>query len=221
MIRRVYEQAAQSSADRIVVATDNERIRDEVQQFGGEAVMTAQDHVSGTDRIHEAAHRLELTPDDVVVNVQGDEPLIPPAVIDRVAALVCADIPMATLCEPISDRDDVFNPNIVKVVRDQYDVALYFSRAPIPWDRTAFDSDGELVAGKWFRHLGIYAYSVSLLDHFVSWPVAEVERTESLEQLRVLANGEKIRVEVSAEAMPPGIDTPEDVARTLAVLESE
>lgn len=218
MIRRVYEQAAKSAAARVVVATDDERIEREVHGFGGQVVMTDKSHVSGTDRIHEAAHVLDLGPGEVVVNVQGDEPLIPPVVINRVAALISEETPMATLCELITDRDDVFNPNIVKVVRDRQDIALYFSRAPVPWDRQVFGSDDVIEKGGWFRHLGIYAYTVSLLDAFVSWPVAELEKTESLEQLRVLANGEKIRVEETAEAMPPGIDTPEDVARTLDAL---
>ena len=218
MIQRVFEQASQSSASRVVVATDDERIVSEVERFGGEAVMTDPGHVSGTDRIHEAAGMLDLDADDVVVNVQGDEPLIPPAVIDRVASLIEDDIRMATLCERITDREDVFNPNIVKVVRDQQDIALYFSRAPVPWDRERFPESNELSQVGWFRHLGIYSYTVSLLADFVGWAPAQLELTESLEQLRVLANGEKIRVEETAESMPPGIDSPEDVERTLDAL---
>ncbi len=218
MIQRVFEQASQSSASRVVVATDDERIVSEVERFGGEAVMTDPGHASGTDRIHEAAGMLDLDADDVVVNVQGDEPLIPPAVIDRVASLIGDEVRMATLCERITHREDVFNPNIVKVVRDQQDIALYFSRAPVPWDRERFPESNELSQVGWFRHLGIYSYTVSLLDDFVGWTPAQLELTESLEQLRVLANGEKIRVEETAESMPPGIDSPEDVERTLDAL---
>ena len=218
MIQRVYEQATQSKARSVVVATDDDRILDEVDRFGGIGIMTAREHVSGTDRIHEAVMKLGLPADDVVVNVQGDEPLIPPAVIDRVASLISEDVRMATLCEPIAERDDVFNPDIVKLVRDKNDVALYFSRAPIPWHRDQFMSEQALSGSGWYRHLGIYAYSVSLLEAFVNWEPAILELTESLEQLRALANGEKIRVIESGESMPPGIDTPEDVARTLAAL---
>jgi len=218
MIQRVFEQASSSSAKRVVVATDDDRIIEEVRRFGGEAVMTDSAHVSGTDRIHEATKKLGLASDEVVVNVQGDEPLIPPSVIDRVADLMRGDVRMASLCEAITDRDDVFNPNIVKVVRDQDDIALYFSRAPIPWDRDRFGGEDKIPPAGWYRHLGIYAYTVSLLESFVSWPPAELEMTESLEQLRVLANGEKIRVEETRESMPPGIDAPEDVARTLEIL---
>lgn len=218
MIHRVYDQASQSSASRVVVATDDARILDEVQGFGGEAVITESSHVSGTDRIHEAVTRLGLGSDEVVVNVQGDEPLIPPSVIDRVSGLIGGDVRMATLCEVIESRDDVFDPNIVKVVRDLQNNALYFSRAPVPWDRDRFNDNVALPVKGWYRHLGIYSYSVSLLDAFVSWPAASIEETESLEQLRVLANGEKIRVEEIGESMPPGIDTPDDVLRTLEAL---
>lgn len=221
MIQRVFEQASSSSAKRVVVATDDDRILEEVRRFGGEAVMTDSAHVSGTDRIHEAAKNLGLGSGEVVVNVQGDEPLIEPSVINRVAVLVAGDVRMATLCEAITRRDDVFNPNIVKVVRDEHDIAMYFSRAPIPWDRDCFSGEDEIPPVGWYRHLGIYAYTVSLLESFVSWPPADVEITESLEQLRVLANGEKIRVEETRESMPPGIDTPEDVARTLEALEGK
>ncbi len=218
MIHRVYDQASQSSASRVVVATDDARILDEVQGFGGEAVITESSRVSGTDRIHEAVTRLGLGSDEVVVNVQGDEPLIPPSVIDRVSGLIGGDVRMATLCEVIESRDDVFDPNIVKVVRDLQNNALYFSRAPVPWDRDRFNDNVALPVKGWYRHLGIYSYSVSLLDAFVSWPAASIEETESLEQLRVLANGEKIRVEEIGESMPPGIDTPDDVLRTLEAL---
>ena len=218
MIQRVYEQAARSSAHQVLVACDDDRILDEVNRFGGTGVMTDSGHESGTDRIHEAVMKLGLASDEVVVNVQGDEPLIPPAVIDQVASLVDEDVRMATLCEPLVQRDDIFDPNIVKVVRDRDDLALYFSRAPIPWHRDSFMSEASLPGTGWHRHLGIYGYSVSLLEAFVNWETTRLERTENLEQLRALENGEKIRVRESGASIPPGIDTPEDVARTLAVL---
>ena len=223
MIRRVYEQAGKSGAEAVFVATDNERIAKEVRSFNGNVVMTASDHATGTDRIHEAVKNAGLSEEQIVVNVQGDEPLIPPSVIDQVAGAISGDIKMATLKERITESRDVFDPNIVKVVADALDNALYFSRAPVPWSRDSFSGNVAALPDSqlWYRHLGIYAYTVSLLDHYVNWPPAALELEESLEQLRVLANGEKIRVLTSMDTMPPGIDVPEDVNRTLKYLEEQ
>jgi 3-deoxy-manno-octulosonate cytidylyltransferase (CMP-KDO synthetase) len=222
MIRRVCEQAEKSGAEEVYVATDDKRIADEVTSFGGKVVMTSSDHATGTDRIHEAVKTAGLSAEQIVVNVQGDEPLIPPVVIDQVASAVSDHIEMATLKEPITESGDVFDPNIVKVVVDASDNALYFSRACVPWSREQFAEPDPILPDSqlWFRHLGIYAYTVSLLDRFVSWPIAPLETEESLEQLRVLFNGEKIKVLTSGETMPPGIDVPSDVDRTLKFLES-
>lgn len=223
MIQRVYEQAQKSRADAVYVATDDERIREAVQAFGGEAIMTRAYHETGTDRIREATSAVGLAADDIVVNVQGDEPLMPSQAINQVALGIDGQVRMSTLKEPLMDMTDVMNPNVVKVVVDADDVALYFSRAPVPWSRDDFGDEnlGTLPAAAWFRHLGVYAYTVGMLEHYVSWPASQLEQLEKLEQLRVLANGEKIRVLTCDAEIPPGIDVPEDVPRTLARLGAE
>ena len=218
MIRRVYEQASNSDADGVYVATDDDRIAGEVESFGGRVVMTRRDHPSGTDRIFVAASRIGLGDDDIIVNVQGDEPLIPPSVINKVAEMIDSNVQMSTLCELIIDPKEVFDPNVVKVVSDTHGIALYFSRAPSPWSRDHFGS-GSIPKGiSWYRHLGIYAYTAAMLARFVSWDPAPMEQAEKLEQLRALSNGEKIKIAVSPDKIPPGIDVPGDVERTLKVL---
>ena len=218
MIRRVYEQASSSDADAVYVATDDVRIADEVKRFGGRVVMTSPDHSTGTDRIFEATSLIGIADDDIVVNVQGDEPLIPPAVINKVAEMIDSDAQMSTLCELIVDPKEVFDPNVVKVVADTNGIALYFSRAPIPWSRDHFGSSSIPVGVNWYRHLGIYAYTAAMLARFVTWDPAPLEEAEKLEQLRALSNGEKIKIAISPDKIPPGIDVPEDVERTLKVL---
>ncbi len=220
MLQRVYERACESSAERVVIATDDERIAHAAQGFGAEALMTSADHVSGTDRIEEVSRLLELSAAAIVVNVQGDEPMIPALVIDQVAANLAGhpEAGIATLCEPITSGEDVFNPNIVKVVSDARGFALYFSRAPIPWDRDGFTGQ-ETAPPEARRHLGIYAYRVSLLRDFVSWPPAPLEQRESLEQLRAMANGARIHVAEAVATVPPGVDTQADLDRVRSILE--
>ncbi|MEE4250139.1 MAG: 3-deoxy-manno-octulosonate cytidylyltransferase [Alcanivoracaceae bacterium] len=221
MVIRVMQRARQSAATSVCVATDDVRVYEIVREHGGDALMTREDHVSGTDRLQEVAQKLGLADDHIIVNVQGDEPLIPPAVIDQVAHNLAAHAScgIATLCEPIERREDLFNPNIVKVVADERGQALYFSRAPIPWHRDAFAEPGEdLPAGQWWRHIGVYAYRVGFLKQFVSWPPARLELTESLEQLRAMANGIAIHVAPACEAVPGGVDTEEDLQRMRTLL---
>jgi 3-deoxy-manno-octulosonate cytidylyltransferase (CMP-KDO synthetase) len=223
MVQYVYQRACQSDAERVVVATDDERIASAVAGFGGEAVMTAADHPSGTDRIEEVSRLLGMGEDALVVNVQGDEPLIPPAVINQVAANLAAQptAGIATLCEPVTANGDFFNPNIVKVVADDAGFALYFSRAPIPWDRDGFakgTATAPVPPGA-RRHLGIYAYRVSLLRRFVCWQPAALEQTESLEQLRAMANGARIHVADAVATVPPGVDTAADLEVVRAIIE--
>ena len=222
MVLRVVEQALRSAAEDVVVATDDERVAAAVEGSEALAVMTRADHPTGSDRVMEAARALGWSGDDVVVNVQGDEPLIPPAVIDQVAALLEAqagDCPVATLCERIERTADVFDPNVVKVVADQRGRALYFSRAPIPWAREAFaDGRPRNVAGHWWRHIGIYAFRVSALEAFVAWPPSALEEVEVLEQLRLLEHGVGIAVAEAEAAVPGGVDTPADVERVLQAL---
>lgn len=215
MIVRVAERCARSGAGQVLVATDDPRVRDAVGD-AARVVMTRDDHPSGTDRLQEVAAQLGLDDDDIVVNVQGDEPLIPPAVIDQVAdnLRLHGDCQMATLCEPIEDAADLFNSNVCKVVFDVNGRALYFSRAPIPWHRDGFARDREdLSGGRWWRHIGIYAYRVGFLHSFVGWPPAPLEQLESLEQLRALANGAAIHVAPAREPVPGGVDTEDDLAR--------
>lgn len=229
MIQRVYERARLSRAASVQVATDDQRIADAVHAFGGEVVMTSACHASGTDRVQEAATKAGLGAREVIVNVQGDEPAIPPAAINLVAEILGdSGAPMATLCEPITSAEDVFNPNQVKVVRDSHGRALYFSRAPLPYARDAFadsaaacQDTGWLSAADagWLRHLGIYAYTKALLDEFVTWPASPLEKVERLEQLRALEKGVHIQLALADVEMPPGIDTPQDVARALRYIE--
>ena len=182
MLQHVYERACESEAVRVIIATDDERIAHVAQNFGAEVCMTSDDHPSGTDRLQEVVHKLGFYADDIVVNVQGDEPLIPPRIINQVAHNLMA-LPMAgiaTLSEPIETVDALVNPNVVKVVIDHQGMALYFSRAPIPWPRDSFMSEvgrSTMPEGfSWQRHIGLYAYRVKLLNDFVRWPPAPWSR---------------------------------------------
>jgi len=221
MIQHVYERALLSEAERVIVATDDQRIADVATGFGAEVCMTREDHPSGTDRLQEVVHKLGFYADDIVVNVQGDEPLIPPRVINQVAHNLKAEsgAGIATLSEPITDIESLLNPNVVKVVSDTRGMALYFSRAPIPWPRDAFAKDPTAMPSgySWQRHSGIYAYRVKMLNEFVRWEPAPIEETECLEQLRAMWNGAKIHVDVADELPPAGVDTPEDLERLRAL----
>ncbi|WP_122415063.1 3-deoxy-manno-octulosonate cytidylyltransferase [Pseudomonas viridiflava] len=223
MVQLVWEQARKSSAQRVVVATDDVRIFEACQAFGAEVLMTRDDHNSGTDRLAEVAMQLGLAADAIVVNVQGDEPMIPPAVIDQVASNLAAhpEAGISTLAEPIDDVAALFNPNVVKVSSDINGLALTFSRAPLPWARDALAANrDELPAGVPFRrHIGIYAYRAGFLHDFVSWGPCMLENTENLEQLRALWNGVRIHVADAREAPPAGVDTPEDLERVRRLLE--
>lgn len=217
MIQRVYEQACLSQADRVIIATDDQRIADAADKFGAEVCMTSESHESGTDRLQEVVSQLGLAEDHIVVNVQGDEPLIPPAVINQVAVNL-ADNTLAgisTLAERIETAAVVFDPNAVKVVMGQQGRALYFSRAPIPyyregsWDQNTEKALPQTV--KYFRHVGIYAYRVAFLNQFVTWQPSSLEVTEKLEQLRAMENGIAIHVAEACEAIPAGVDTQADL----------
>jgi 3-deoxy-manno-octulosonate cytidylyltransferase (CMP-KDO synthetase) len=221
MVVRVAERARQSGAARIVVATDDERIRDAVTAHGFESVMTRPDHATGTDRLAEAAVRLRLPADDIVVNVQGDEPLLEPALIRQMARLLAgaSDAAMATACHLIDDAREAFNPNVVKVVMDARGYALYFSRATIPWARDAFAADSDKVPPglPLYRHYGLYAYRVSFLLDYPSLPAAPIERFEVLEQLRALWHGHRIVVAITEGTPAPGVDTDDDLERVRAL----
>ncbi|MEE8057447.1 MAG: 3-deoxy-manno-octulosonate cytidylyltransferase [Pseudomonadales bacterium] len=215
MIQRVYEQAKQSLAERVLIATDDQRIVDAAEVFGAEVCLTSPDHQSGTDRLQQVVSQLHFSDDHIVVNVQGDEPLIPPAVINQVANNLANHqrAGIATLVEPIKDIATVFNPNAVKVVMDTVGRALYFSRAPIPWSRDSFDGDNDTLPPgvNYYRHIGIYAYRVALLKQFVTWTPSPLEITEKLEQLRALEHGVTILAAQASELIPAGIDTKDDL----------
>ncbi|MBA3902293.1 MAG: 3-deoxy-manno-octulosonate cytidylyltransferase [Rhodocyclaceae bacterium] len=217
MVVRVAERAVQSGADDIWVATDHAEVRVAVEEQGFSVIMTREDHVSGTDRIAEVAGKLGWSDDTIVVNVQGDEPLIDPALIDHVARELeqCPDAAVATACHPISSVEEFLNPNVVKVACDARSHALYFSRAPIPWPRDAFAATrSELPTGlPARRHIGIYAYRVSFLRRYGALSPSPLELFEALEQLRVLWHGFRIRVAEIDHAPEPGVDTAEDLAR--------
>lgn len=221
MVAHVVERACQSGAEEVLIATDDERIAAAVQGMGAEVVMTSANHPSGTDRLQEVAQKKGWSDDTIIVNVQGDEPLIPPAVINQVARNIEASSAagIATLAETLTSVEQLFNPNIVKLVRDVNDFALYFSRAPMPWARDAFAKDKTALPALdvYFRHLGIYAYRVGFLHAYVGWPPAVIEQVEALEQLRALYNGVKIHVGVAEVEIPQGVDTAEDLERIRAL----
>jgi 3-deoxy-manno-octulosonate cytidylyltransferase (CMP-KDO synthetase) len=222
MIQWVYERTKRSKLiQSVIVATDDERILSAVKSFGGEAMMTSSHHATGTDRIAEVAKSLDC---DIVVNVQGDEPLIRPEMIDEalLPLLQDASIPMGTLCKKIDNREEAFDPNVVKVVFDKNGFALYFSRAPIPWDRDAWagkSSWRELsLAGPLYKHIGLYVYRRDfLLDYTAMHPTA-LEAAEKLEQLRALENGRKIKI-VITHYESFGVDIPDDLGKILKQLE--
>jgi len=215
MVVRVAERARESGASRIIVATDHADILAACEAHGIEACMTRAEHPSGTDRIAEVAHKLGLAPGEVVVNLQGDEPLIDPALLAACAALVREGVPMATVAHPIHDVADVFNPNVVKVVLDKAGRALYFSRATIPWHRDAFSASRESLPAGYapLRHVGLYAYSNAFLQAYPALESSPLETIEALEQLRVLWHGHPIAVHITESAPPAGVDTPDDLER--------
>lgn len=220
MIEHVYDCALSSGASRVVIATDDDRIAKAGEDFNAEVIMTSSEHETGTDRIAEVARILELDVDDIVVNLQGDEPLMPAAVIRQVAENVERhQAACATVACVLESVEDVLDPNVVKVLWDAQGYALYFSRAPIPWDRDGWKNGQQALGqGQYFRHIGLYAMRNALLQEFVQWPRCPLEQTEMLEQLRILWNGQRIHVAEAAEAPGPGIDTPEDLQRVLHLL---
>ena len=218
MIEHVYQRAFESGAEQVVIATDDDRIATAVADFGGDVCLTASSHQSGTDRIAEVVESRAWPDDTIVVNLQGDEPLMPSRLLAQVAGLLqqhdAADL--ATLATPLTDVDQLFDPNVVKVVTDRSGFALYFSRATIPWKRDLF-VERTVVEPEWLdglqRHLGIYAYRCGFLKRYPTLGAAPPERMESLEQLRALWHGMRIAVDTALEPPPPGVDTEEDLRR--------
>lgn len=216
MIQHVYECAVKSGAEDVVIATDDKQISKVVENFGATVCMTSSDHQSGTERIAEAVVSLGLEDDEIVICLQADEPLITPDVIRRLAQDLEEhdNVKVASLCTPITDVEELFNPNTTKVVLNRRNYALYFSHAPIPWDRSTFgNKESVKLNGSHFRHVGIYAYRVGFLEEYLSWDRCYTERLEALEQLRILWHGGRIHMVVTKEKCLLGVDTEEDLQR--------
>ena len=214
LIQRVHDCAVKCAADQVVVATDDERIRKAAEDFGARVVMTSAEHRSGTDRLAEVIKKLGIGADEIVVNLQGDEPLMPPELVREVAEKLAShkSATVATASHAIHDRETLSNPNVVKVVCDAQGYALYFSRAAIPWPRDTMSGKGSS-AIQAFRHIGLYAYRAGFVQRYASWPPCPPEQAEQLEQLRVLWHGERIVVHETRVMPEAGVDTPEDLER--------
>lgn len=224
MIAHVCERASEANADEIVVATDDKRILDTVSALGFTAVLTRENHESGTERIAEVAEKLGWSDDTIIVNLQGDEPLLPAEYIRQVAHALANQhqAGIATLAAKINDADEIFNPNAVKIVLDKNGYALYFSRAPIPWNRETFATTKDIpIHLPYLRHIGMYAYTAGFLKTYCAWESSPLEQIESLEQLRILWHGEKILVQRVEKTPPAGVDTIEDLHRVEAVLQNK
>ncbi|MFY8328449.1 3-deoxy-manno-octulosonate cytidylyltransferase [Pseudoalteromonas sp. ZZD1] len=224
MIQHVYEKALASGASKVVIATDHQKVFEAVNSFTSDVLMTREDHQSGTERLAEVMDLLNLSDDTIVVNVQGDEPLLAGENVSQVAALLAnSAAPMATLSVAIEDIEEVFNPNAVKVVSDVHKNALYFSRASIPFDRANMmnSAKNDLVnKANYQRHVGIYAYRAGFIKQYIELSPSPLEQLESLEQLRVLYHGHQIKIEQAHVTPHAGIDTPEDLARVVHYLKS-
>ena len=221
MIQHVWEKTQQAGANRVIIATDHEEIEQVAKTFGAEVCMTSTEHNSGTERLAEVIQKMAITDDEIIVNVQGDEPLIPPVIIQQVAQNLAENqVNMATLAVKLETKEELFNPNCVKVVTDQKGMALYFSRAAIPFARDYFaDCNDAFVASQpYLRHIGIYAYRAKFVNQYICWQPTVLEKLESLEQLRALWYGEKIHVELAKEAPQVGVDTLEDLERVRQIL---
>ncbi|WP_288320225.1 3-deoxy-manno-octulosonate cytidylyltransferase [uncultured Haemophilus sp.] len=221
MIQHVWEKTQQAGANRVIIATDHEEIEQVAKTFGAEVCMTSTEHNSGTERLAEVIEKMAIADDEIIVNVQGDEPLIPPVIIQQVAQNLAENqVNMATLAVKLETKEELFNPNCVKVVTDQKGMALYFSRAAIPFARDYFAdcNDAFFASQPYLRHIGIYAYRAKFVNQYICWQPTVLEKLESLEQLRALWYGEKIHVELAKEAPQVGVDTLEDLERVRQIL---
>lgn len=217
MIVRVIEQAKKSNAEEVIVATDSQEIADALSGIDVRICMTHEHHQSGTERLSEVIDQLGYDDDQILINLQGDEPMMPPVCLNQVAKALEDDnkVKMATLCTPLTDIEELFDPHAVKVVRDVNDFALYFTRAAVPWSRDCFNETPRMMptTQEYQRHIGLYGYRAGFIKQYLKWQSSDIEKTESLEQLRVLYYGEKIKV-ITAEIPPgPGVDTIEDLNR--------
>ncbi|MDB5988533.1 MAG: kdsB [Nevskia sp.] len=220
LVQWTWQAALAAGAQSVVLATDEREVFDICRGFGADVRMTAASHRSGTDRVDEIASAAGWADDAIVVNLQGDEPLMPPALVRRAAELLAQDASadIATLAHPLHERADWLNPNFVKVVMDAQDYALYFSRAPIPWKRDGSSRESPLPSGLAFRHIGLYAYRIGALRRMAQLPAAALEQCEALEQLRALSHGLRIKLAITHEPPPRGVDTEDDFAAVAALL---
>lgn len=216
MLQHVYERAMESGADSVVIATDNTKVSKVAQSFGAKVCMTSAEHPSGTDRIAEAALALDYAPDEIIVNVQADQPFISPQAIRQVAEDLEKhdNVKVSSLCERITRGEDLFQPAVVKVVLNWRNYAVYFSRAPIPWDVERFNDPSKAVPGDLhYKHIGLYAYRAGFLQEYIQWPPSPLEQMESLEQLRILWNGTRMHMVITKERIAPEVNTPEDLEK--------
>lgn len=225
MLQHVYERALDSGAMDVIIATDDVRVHKTAQEFGAHVCMTSSDHCSGTERLSEAVVALGFEDEDIVVCLQCDEPEMPSDIIRKVAQDLALhdNVKVSTACIPLTQVEDMFNPNIVKVVLNRRNYALYFSRAPIPWQRGYFDKTDKssltLINSCYYRHLGIYAYRVGFLQEYMEWEKSPLEEIEALEQLRILYNGGRIHLTHFKNKCVSGVDTLEDLERIRAAYE--
>lgn len=222
MIVRVIEQAKKSNAEEVIVATDSQEIADALSDIDVQVCITREDHQSGTERLSEVIEQMGFADDQILINLQGDEPMMPPVCLNQVGQALEEDtkVKMATLCTPLTNLEELFDPHAVKVVRDINDYALYFTRAAVPWSRDCFNEAPRKMPleQEYQRHIGLYGYRAGFIKQYLEWQSSDIEKTESLEQLRVLYYGEKIKV-ISAKIAPgPGVDTIDDLNRVCELL---
>lgn len=221
MVQHVYERAMESGAKQVIIATDDARIEQAANAFGATVCMTSAGHPTGTDRLAEVIDKMNISDDSIIVNLQGDEPLMPASLVRQVAHGLEShnDASVSTLCSRIEDASELFDPHAVKVVMDKDGYAMYFSRASIPWDRDAFSVTTEEMPQRadHYRHIGLYAYRAGFIKEYVQWPQCSLEALESLEQLRVLWYGRKIHVGIASESAGHGVDTEGDLERVRGI----
>ena len=224
LIQHVYECAIRTAAKEVIIATDDERIQEVAISFGARVCMTRSDHPSGTDRLSEVVSQLKLGDDEIIVNLQGDEPMMPRLLLDHVANSLknSSTAAISTMCEPITLKEDIFDPNIVKVIVDHSGHALYFSRAPIPWARGDYEHNSQKnsheTVENCFRHVGLYAYRTGFLKSYPQLETCQIEQQEALEQLRAMYHGYRIKVEIAQESAGIGVDTPADLEKARQLL---
>lgn len=224
MVQYVYENSLASGAESVVIATDNDQVREVAEGFGAEVVMTEASHQSGTERIAEAVAALDYDKDEIIVGVQADEPLVPPDMIRELAGALDEhdNVRIASLCQKITDIEELLDPNAVKVVLNRRHYAMYFSRATIPWDREGFkNQDQATISDHHYRHIGLYAYRAGFLSDYIDWPESPLEMLECLEQLRILWNGGRMHMTITKKKIPPGVDTPADLEKVRALMKEK